>query len=59
MVTLKVVPLFVVSVPKAVVCQYQVTPAGGVPTLVKVTPGGLHCGELLVGFPGLAGITEV
>lgn len=41
--------------PPATVCQYHVTPAGGVPVLVSVTPGGLHCGELLVGFPGLAG----
>lgn len=54
-VTLYVFPLLAVEVPKAVVCQNQVTPAGGAPTLVNVTPDAKHCGELLVGFPGLAG----
>ena len=45
----------VVVVPVAAVCQYQVSPAGGVPARVSVTPGLIHCGELLVGFPGSAG----
>ena len=52
---MKVFPLLVVEVPSEVVCQYQVSPPGGDPTRVKVTPGVAHCGELLVGFPGLAG----
>ena len=55
MVARNVAVLLVVDVPAAVVCQYQSTPAGGVPALVRVTPGGLHCGELLVGLPGDAG----
>ena len=42
-------------VPVGVVCQYHVTPAGGVPLLVNVTPASAHCGELEVGLPGLAG----
>ena len=42
-------------VPVGVVCQYQVTPAGGVPLLVNITPASAHCGELDVGFPGFAG----
>jgi hypothetical protein len=37
------------------VCQNHVSPAGGVPLLVKVTPVVIHCGELEVGFAGLAG----
>ena len=45
----------VVEVPKLEVCQYQVSPAGGAPDRVKVTPVGEHCGEFDVGFPGLAG----
>ena len=47
--------LVVVEVPRDVVCQYQVSPPGGVPFLVRVTPVGKHCGLLLVGLPGLAG----
>ena len=44
-----------VEIPFEAVCQYQVTPPGTVPALVKVTPGGLHCGESLVGALGVAG----
>jgi hypothetical protein len=55
LVTLNVVPEIAVLVPVAVVCQYQVIPAGGVPLLVRVTPTSEHCGELDVGLPGLAG----
>ena len=44
-----------VAVPVDVVCQYQVSPAGAEPFAVIVTPGEEHCGELLVGVPGLAG----
>ena len=42
-------------VPEAVVCQYQVSPPGALPVAVKVTPGDVHCGELLVGAGGFAG----
>jgi hypothetical protein len=52
---LKVFPELVVLVPVGVVCQYHVSPAGGVPLLVNVTPASAHCGELDVGFTGSAG----
>ena len=44
-----------VEVPDALVCQYQVSPAGAEEFAVRVTPGEEHCGELLVGVPGLEG----
>ena len=53
-----VLPEFAVETPVALVCQYHVSPAGGVPTRVIVTPGLEHCGELLVGFAGFAGVTQ-
>ena len=55
MAALNVVPEFAELVPDALVCQYHVSPAGGVPLLVKVTPASAHCGELEVGLPGSAG----
>ena len=55
MVTFNVVPEFIVLVPIGVVCQYHVSPAGGVPLLVRVTPTSAHCGELDVGSSGSAG----
>jgi hypothetical protein len=45
----------VVAVPPALVSQYQVSPAAGVPERVSVTPASAHCGELLVGLPGFDG----
>ena len=42
-------------VPVGVVCHYHVSPAGGVPLLVSVTPASVHCGEFDVGLPGSAG----
>ncbi len=44
-----------VLVPVAVVCQFQVSFAAGVPLRVKVTPKLEHCGESLVGFAGVLG----
>ena len=41
--------------PVALVCQYQVSPAGGVPFAVSVTPGIEHWGESDVGLPGSFG----
>ena len=41
-------------VPQVAPCQYQVTPAGGVPVRMMVTSS--HCGELLVGVAGSVGI---
>ena len=37
------------------VCQYQVSFAGGLPLRFNVTPTLEHCGELLVGFAGVLG----
>jgi hypothetical protein len=45
----------VMAVPPELVSQYQVSPAGTVPERVSVTPASAHCGELLVGLPGLDG----
>ena len=42
-----------VLVPQEVPCQYQVSPAGGVPVRVIVTAP--HCGELLIGSGGVFG----
>jgi len=47
--------LFVIAVPNGIVCQYQVSPTGTLPTLVSVTPGVEHCGLLLIGLPGFTG----
>ncbi len=46
---------FAVLLPEGVVCQYHVSPGGGVPLCVSVTPRLAHCGEFDVGFPGSAG----
>ena len=51
-------PVLIV-VPEAVVCQYQVSPPGALPVAVKVTPGDVHCGELLVGAAGFAGTLNI
>ena len=48
-------PLIVVEIPSGIVCQYQVTPLGGVPVRLSVTPFAIHCGLLLAGFAGFAG----
>ena len=47
--------MLAVLVPKGLVCQYQVVPAGAVPLAVIVTPGTVHWGELEVGFGGSGG----
>ena len=44
-----------VFVPVSLVCQYQVSPAGGVAAKFMVTPSCSHCGELELGANGLAG----
>lgn len=44
-----------VLVPLEVVSQYHVSPTGGLPLRVNVTPTSAHCGEFDVGFPGLEG----
>jgi hypothetical protein len=44
-----------VLVSVALVCQYHVSPTGGVPVAVIVTPGLAHCGEFEVGLAGSAG----
>jgi hypothetical protein len=51
------IALFAVLIPVELVpCQYQVSPAGAEPFSVIVTPVPLHCGELDVGMPGVAGV---
>ena len=55
MVATYVLAKLVVSTPVLVVCQYQVSPAGAEPFAVNVTPGDIHCGEFVVGIPGVAG----
>jgi hypothetical protein len=50
-----VLALFAVFVPVAVDSQYQVSPAGALPLALIVTPRSAHCGELEVGFAGVAG----
>ena len=54
-VTVRLEELFAVLVPKAFACQYQVSPAGGVPLAVIVTPMSEHCGEFDVGLDGFEG----